>query len=191
MPEKNKFALRTHSDLLYWPVSSLTGYLADGHELLREESISIRALFDSVTGKNPEVHEQLNGICDRFSDIFAHINEKATADEDLYFPFIEALAEAHDEGSHVDEPAFGSVNRIMLFEAEAFGLILESLHDLIRETAMVEVAAGDIDSLANLTQRLRNFGDTCRHLGIVKFKVLFQRAAELENHIERRSKGVA
>lgn len=159
----------------------ITHILDTHHVFTKSEMDRLQLLADKVLnahgGNHPElVHldELLTRLCD---DLKPHMFKE----EQILFPYINALVQAADQNRTVPFAPFGTVKnpiRMMTMEHDTAGEILRELRAL---TSDYKVPADGCISYQTLYQALENFEkDLHQHIHLEN-NLLFPKALELEN----------
>ncbi len=159
----------------------ITHILDTHHVFTKSEMDRLQLLADKVLnahgGNHPElVHldELLTRLCD---DLKPHMFKE----EQILFPYINALVQAADQNRAVPFAPFGTVKnpiRMMTMEHDTAGEILRELRAL---TSDYKVPADACISYQTLYQALQNFEkDLHQHIHLEN-NLLFPKALELEN----------
>lgn len=163
----------------------ITHILDTHHVFTKSEMDRLQLLADKVLnahgGNHPElVHldELLTRLCD---DLKPHMFKE----EQILFPYINALVQAADQNRTVPFAPFGTVKnpiRMMTMEHDTAGEILRELRAL---TSDYKVPADGCISYQTLYQALENFEkDLHQHIHLEN-NLLFPKALELENALNQ------
>ncbi len=163
----------------------ITHILDTHHVFTKSEMDRLQLLADKVLnahgGNHPElVHldELLTRLCD---DLKPHMFKE----EQILFPYINALVQAADQNRAVPFAPFGTVKnpiRMMTMEHDTAGEILRELRAL---TSDYKVPADACISYQTLYQALENFEkDLHQHIHLEN-NLLFPKALELENALNQ------
>lgn len=163
----------------------ITHILDTHHVFTKSEMDRLQLLADKVLnahgGNHPElVHldELLTRLCD---DLKPHMFKE----EQILFPYINALVQAADQNRTVPFAPFGTVKnpiRMMTMEHDTAGEILRELRAL---TSDYKVPADACISYQTLYQALENFEkDLHQHIHLEN-NLLFPKALELENALNQ------
>lgn len=163
----------------------ITHILDTHHVFTKSEMDRLQLLADKVLhahgGNHPElVHldELLTRLCD---DLKPHMFKE----EQILFPYINALVQAADQNRAVPFAPFGTVKnpiRMMTMEHDTAGEILRELRAL---TSDYKVPADGCISYQTLYQALENFEkDLHQHIHLEN-NLLFPKALELENALNQ------
>ncbi len=163
----------------------ITHILDTHHVFTKSEMDRLQLLADKVLnahgGNHPElVHldELLTRLCD---DLKPHMFKE----EQILFPYINALVQAADQNRTVPFAPFGTVKnpiRMMTMEHDTAGEILRELRAL---TSDYKVPADACISYQTLYQALQNFEkDLHQHIHLEN-NLLFPKALELENALNQ------
>ena len=167
----------------------LIRHILDTHHVFtKAEMDRLESLTDKVLnahgGNHPElVHldELLTRLCD---DLKPHMFKE----EQILFPYMMALVQAADQNRPVPFAPFGTVNnpiRMMMREHDTAGEILREMRLL---TSDYKVPADACISYQTLYQALENFEkDLHQHIHLEN-NILFPKALELENALNRQNR---
>jgi regulator of cell morphogenesis and NO signaling len=177
-------AKQTGPEDLNWmaaPLCELTRHIREKHHRYVREAIPrTRALSDKVAAKHGQNHEELVNIGKLFAEVGREMIMHMQKEEQILFPYIDALQQAVNEHGFVEPPFFQTVKNpihAMMQEHDAAG-------DLVRQIRILSseyTPPGDACTSFNvLYEALREFeADLHQHVHLEN-NVLFPRAVELE-----------
>ena len=163
------------------PLTALVRFILDTHHVYTREAIAtLPPLATKVRGRHGEAHPETRGVEALVHRLAADLAPHLQKEEQILFPYIEALDRAAGGGGGPAASCFGSVRnpiRMMMAEHET---ALEILSEL-RATAAGYTVPADADAsfqalYAGLTQLE---SDLHRHIHLEN-NILFPRAIELE-----------
>lgn len=172
---------RSENDPERLSVPELVNHILDKHhEFTRTEMLRLSGLAEKVAWKHGESHPELHELKENFarlnSDLVGHMRKE----EMMLFPYIHDLVRARSRSLMPLVPVFGTVNhpiRMMQFEHEEAGNILERMRELTNDYAVPEDACPSFKALYAGIEDLEK--DLHQHIHLEN-NVLFPAAAELE-----------
>jgi regulator of cell morphogenesis and NO signaling len=115
-------------DLRKATVTELISYILDKHHVFtKDEMARLEPLADKVVGAHGANHSELLALRDLMRQLFEDLRPHMFKEEQILFPFIIALDNAHEQNRSAPFAPFGTVNnpiRMMLAEHETAGEIL-------------------------------------------------------------------
>ena len=175
------------SDEANWtsaPLSDLTRHIFERHHRYVREAIPrIRTLLDKVGAKHGERHPEITGIQTLFIEVGQEMIMHMQKEEQILFPYIDALARARSAHGSVEPPFFQTVRnpiQAMMKEHDAAGELVKQ----IRKASSEYTAPADAcTSYKALYQDLREFeADLHQHVHLEN-NILFPRAVEMETTV--------
>jgi regulator of cell morphogenesis and NO signaling len=170
------------------PLCELTRHIREKHHRYVREAIPrIRALSEKVATKHGQNHAELVDIGKLFAEVGREMIMHMQKEEQILFPYIDALERAVNEHSSVEPPFFQTVKNpihAMMQEHDAAGDLVRQIRVLSSEYA----PPGDAcTSFKALYEALREFeADLHQHVHLEN-NILFPRAVELEVTSTRRN----
>jgi regulator of cell morphogenesis and NO signaling len=163
------------------PLTALVRFILDTHHVYTREAIAtLPPLATKVRGRHGEAHPETRGVEALVFRLAADLAPHLQKEEQILFPYIEALDRAAGGGGGPAASCFGTVRnpiRMMMAEHEAAGGILSELRATTAGYALPADACTSFQALyAGLTQLE---GDLHRHIHLEN-NILFPRAIELE-----------
>lgn len=177
-------AKNTGPDDLNWmaaPLFELTQHIREKHHRYVREAIPrTQALSDKVATKHGQNHAELVNIGKLFAEVGREMIMHMQKEEQILFPYIDALQQAVNEHASVEPPFFQTVKNpihAMMQEHDAAG-------DLVRQIRVLSsgyTPPGDAcTSFKALYEALGEFeADLHKHVHLEN-NILFPRAVELE-----------
>ena len=163
------------------PLCELTRHIREKHHRYVREAIPrTQALSDKVTAKHGKNHTELADIGKFFAAVGREMIMHMQKEEQILFPYIDALERAVNAHSSVEPPFFQTVKnpiRAMMQEHDAAGDLVRHIRVFSSEyTPPVDACV----SFKALYEALREFEvDLHQHVHLEN-DVLFRRAVELE-----------
>jgi regulator of cell morphogenesis and NO signaling len=163
------------------PLCELTRHIREKHHRYVREAIPrTRTLSDKVVAKHGENHAEVVDIGKLFAEVGREMIMHMQKEEQILFPYIDALEQAVNAHGSVEPPFFQTVKNpihVMMQEHDAAG-------DLVRQIRVLSsqyTPPGDAcTSFKALYEALREFeADLHQHVHLEN-NVLFPRAVELE-----------
>jgi regulator of cell morphogenesis and NO signaling len=177
-------AIETGPDDLNWmaaPLCELTRHIREKHHRYVREAITrIQALSDKVATKHGQNHTELVSIGKLFAEVGREMIMHMQKEEQILFPFIDALERASNAHASVEPPFFQTVKNpihAMMQEHDAAGNLVRQMCVLSSEYTP---PADACTSFRALYEALRKFEvDLHQHVHLEN-NVLFPRAVEME-----------
>ena len=163
------------------PLCELTRHIREKHHRYVREAISrTRALSDKVSVKHGETHAELIPVGKLFAEVSREMIMHMQKEEQILFPYIEALEQAVNANSSVEPPFFQTVKNpihAMMQEHDAAGDLVRQIRVL---SAGYTIPAGACSSYKALYETLREFeADLHQHVHLEN-NILFPRAVKME-----------
>lgn len=162
-------------------LSDLTRHIREKHHRYVREAIPrTRALADKVTAKHGANHTELAEIGKLFAEVGREMIMHMQKEEQILFPYIDALERAVNAHGSIEPPFFQTVKNpiyAMMQEHDAAGDLVRQIRVL---TSGYTTPADACTSFKRLYETLREFeADLHQHVHLEN-NVLFPRAVELE-----------
>ncbi|MGC2149861.1 MAG: iron-sulfur cluster repair di-iron protein [Candidatus Acidiferrales bacterium] len=163
------------------PLSDLTRHIRDRHHRYVRESIArVQPLFEKVETKHGKSHSEIADIRRLFAEVAREMIMHMQKEEQILFPYIEALEKANSAHASVETPFFQTVRNpihAMMKEHDAAGELVKQIRKASLEyTTPVDACT----SYKALYQDLREFeADLHQHVHLEN-NILFPRSVELE-----------
>ena len=163
------------------PLSDLTRHIRERHHRYVREAIArVQPLLDKVGAKHGENHPEITDIQRLFTEVGREMIMHMQKEEQILFPYIDALEKATSAHSSVEPPFFQTVRNpihAMMKEHDAAGELVKQ----IRKASSEYTAPADAcTSYKALYQDLREFeADLHQHVHLEN-NILFPRAVEME-----------
>jgi len=163
------------------PLSELTEHIRKKHhKYVRDLIPRVRTLLGKVRAKHEPNHPELNRIEERFIDLGNEMYSHMQKEEQILFPYIEALERSAEGKGILELPFFGTVRKpvqMMMQEHDSAG---EALREMRRLSAEYQAPPDGCESYRELYRALEEFeGDMHTHVHLEN-NILFPRAVELE-----------
>jgi regulator of cell morphogenesis and NO signaling len=163
------------------PLGELTWHIREKHHRYVREAIPrTQALSDKVTAKHGKNHTELEDIGKLFAEVGREMIMHMQKEEQILFPYIDALERAVNAHGSVEPPFFQTVRNpihAMMKEHDAAG-------DLVRQIRVLSLdytPPGDAcTSFKALYEALREFEANLHQHVHLENNVLFPRAVEME-----------
>jgi regulator of cell morphogenesis and NO signaling len=176
----------TGPDDLNWmaaPLCELTRHIREKHHRYVREAIPrTQALSDKVTAKHGSHHTELADVGKLFAEVGREMIMHMQKEEQILFPYIDALEGAVNAHGSVEPPFFQTVKNpvhTMMQEHDAAGDLVRQIRVLTSEYTLPRDACA-CTSFKALYESLREFeADLHQHVHLEN-NVLFPRAVELE-----------
>ena len=163
------------------PLHELTRHIREKHHRYVREAIPrTQALLDKVIEKHGKDHPEVSDIRAVFSEVGKEMIMHMQKEEQILFPYIDALERAASAHASVEPPFFQTVKNpihAMMKEHDAAGELVKQIRSLSGEyTAPADACA----SFTALYQGLKEFeADLHQHVHLEN-NILFPRAVETE-----------
>jgi regulator of cell morphogenesis and NO signaling len=163
------------------PLSDLTRHIRERHHrYVREAIVRVQTLLEKVGAKHGENHPEITDIQRLFTEVGREMIMHMRKEEQILFPYIDALEKATSAHSSVEPPFFQTVRNpihAMMKEHDAAGELVKQ----IRKASSEYTAPADAcTSYEALYQDLREFeADLHQHVHLEN-NILFPRAVEME-----------
>jgi regulator of cell morphogenesis and NO signaling len=158
----------------------ITHILDTHHVFTKSEMDRLQPLVDKVRAAHGGNHPELVHVAELFTQLCADLKPHMFKEEQILFPYINAMADAADQKRAVPFAPFGTVNnpiRMMMREHDTAGQILREMRAL---TSDYTVPADVCLSYQTLYQALENFEkDLHQHIHLEN-NILFPKALKLE-----------
>ena len=166
------------------PLGDLTRHIRERHHRYVREAIArVQPLLDKVEAKHGKSHSEIAEIRRLFSEVGRELIMHMQKEEQILFPYIDALEKATGAHSAVEPPFFQTVRNpihAMMKEHDAAGELVKQ----IRKASSEYTAPADAcTSYKALYQDLREFeADLHQHVHLEN-NILFPRAVEMETAV--------
>lgn len=162
-------------------LDELTKYIVDKHHVFtREELERLRTLVTKVASRHGQNHPELATVAKLYQQMDADLFPHMMKEENILFPYIDAMQQAVDKGAPVPPPFFGTVKNpitMMLNEHEAVGDILREMRTVSNNYSLPADACMSYTLLYQGLEALER--DLHEHIHIEN-NILFLRAAQME-----------
>lgn len=163
------------------PLSDLMRHIRERHhQYVRQAIVRIQPLLDKVEAKHGKNHTEIADIQRLFAEVGREMIMHMRKEEQILFPYIDALEHAVNTHASVEPPFFQTVRNpihAMMQEHDAAGDLVRQIRSLTSEYA---APADACTSFRALYEALREFeADLHQHVHLEN-NVLFPRAVELE-----------
>lgn len=163
------------------PLCELTRHIRERHhQYVREAIPRTQALSHKVTAKHGKNHTELEEIGKLFAEVGREMIMHMQKEEQILFPYVDALERAVSANGSVEPPFFQTVKspiHAMMKEHDAAGDLVKQIRSLTSEYTPPGDACA---SFRALYESLREFeADLHKHVHIEN-NVLFPRAVEME-----------
>lgn len=173
-----------NSDEANWvlaPLGDLTRHIRERHHrYVREAIVRVQPLLEKVEAKHGKSHSEIADIQRLFAEVAREMIMHMQKEEQILFPYIDALEKANSAHGSVEPPFFQTVRNpihAMMKEHDAAGELVKQ----IRKASMEYTAPADAcTSYKALYPDLREFeADLHQHVHLEN-NILFPRAVEME-----------
>jgi len=179
--ENNKQMSPSEADWASAPLADLTRHIRERHHRYVRGAIArVQPLLDKVAAKHGNKHSEIADIQRVFAEAGQEMIMHMQKEEQILFPYIDALEKAAQTHGSVEPPFFQTVRnpiQVMMKEHDAAGELVRQIRKISSEYTPPADACG---SYKALYQNLREFeADLHQHVHLEN-NVLFPRAIELE-----------
>lgn len=163
------------------PLSDLTRHIIEKHHRYVRETIArVQPLLDKVGAKHGANHPEIADIRRLFTEVGREMIMHMQKEEQILFPYIDAVEKAANAHGSVEPPFFQTVRnpiQAMMKEHDAAGELVRQIRKTSSEYA---TPADACTTYRALYQELREFeADLHQHVHLEN-NILFPRAVELE-----------
>jgi len=163
------------------PLADLTRHIREKHHRYVRQAIPrVRALLEKVIAKHGENHRELSRIAQLFQEVGREMIMHMQKEEQILFPYIDALERAIQEKQVLEPPFFQTVRnpiQAMMREHDAAGDLVKQIREASSDYA---VPADGCASFKALYEDLKEFeADLHQHVHLEN-NILFPRAVERE-----------
>jgi len=182
--QNSERVLPSESGWLSSPLAELTKHIRERHHQYVRDSIPrLRTLLAKILEKHGSIHPELGEIERLFSEVAREMLMHMQKEEQILFPFIDALARASNGNGTIETPFFQTVKNpihSMMKEHDSAGELMRQ----IRSASNGYKAPGDsCTSYQAAYQSLEEFEEDL-HLHVhLENNILFPRAVELETAV--------
>ena len=166
------------------PLGDLTRHIRDRHHRYVREAIArVQPLLEKVEAKHGKSHSEIADIRRLFAEVAREMIMHMQKEEQILFPYIDALEKATNAHGSVEPPFFQTVRNpihAMMKEHDAAGELVKQ----IRKASLEYTAPTDAcTSYKALYQDLREFeADLHQHVHLEN-NILFPRSVEMETAV--------
>jgi regulator of cell morphogenesis and NO signaling len=163
------------------PLDDLTRHIRERHhQYVREAITRVQSLLDKVAATHGENHSEIAEIRRLFTEVGREMIMHMQKEEQILFPYIDALEQANSTHGSVEAPFFQTVRNpihAMMKEHDAAGELVRQIRNASSEYTP---PADACTSFKALYQDLRDFEiDLHQHVHLEN-NILFPRAVEME-----------
>lgn len=162
-------------------LSDLTQHIREKHHrYVRDVIPRVRALLERVKAKHGQNHPEIAGIEERFIGLGQEMYSHMQKEEQILFPYIEALERSANGNGTLEPPFFQTVRNpvhTMMQEHDSAGEALRAMRKLSTE---YHAPAEACESYRELYRSLEEFEADMHTLVHLENNILFPRAVELE-----------
>ncbi len=163
------------------PLNDLTRHIREmHHQYVRAAIPRIRTLLEKVKAKHGESHPEIADIQDNFAKVAQEMTAHMQKEEQILFPYIDALQRAANGSGLVEAPFFQTVRNpihAMMKEHDVAGELVKQIR---KASSGYATPADACTSYKALYQDLKGFeADLHQHVHLEN-NILFPRAVEME-----------
>lgn len=168
-------------DYSMWRLTDLVDHIMCTHHVFtRNELERLPVLIDRAVDAHEARHPELREIQSVFEQLEAELTPHLLKEEQVLFPYIIALEQAHTNGSPLLPPPFRTVRnpvRMLMAEHETAGHLLQEMRRLSTDYSVPEDGCLTYRALFNGLKAFEK--DLHRHIHLEN-NILFPRAAAIE-----------
>jgi regulator of cell morphogenesis and NO signaling len=182
--ENSKNIRPNEANWLSAPLIDLTRHIREKHHrYVREAIVRVQTPLDKVGAKHQENHPEIADIQRLFAEVGREMIMHMQKEEQILFPYIDALEKANSAHGSVEPPFFQTVRNpihVMMKEHDAAGELVKQ----IRKASLEYTTPADAcTSYKALYQDLREFeADLHQHVHLEN-NILFPRSVEMETAV--------
>ncbi|HKZ02813.1 MAG TPA: iron-sulfur cluster repair di-iron protein [Pyrinomonadaceae bacterium] len=162
-------------------LTELITYILDKHHVYTKSEMSrLGELVKKVIGAHGQNHRELQTVSSLFRQLCADLEPHIFKEEQILFPYIQALEKSHVENRPAPFIPFGTVNnpiRVMMMEHDTVGDILRELRRVTSDHTVPQDGCMSYQSLYHGLEAFET--DLHQHIHLEN-NILFPRAIELE-----------
>lgn len=163
------------------PLADLTRHIRDRHHRYVRESIPrVLALLTKVCARHGAKHPEILEVEKQFAEVAAEMTSHMQKEEQVLFPYIDALEQSKNQNTPLERPFFQTVRNpvhTMMKEHDSAGELVRGIHTL---TGGYQPPADACTAFRAAYQELHQF-EKDLHLHVhLENNILFPRAIELE-----------
>jgi regulator of cell morphogenesis and NO signaling len=163
------------------PLADLTRHICEKHhQYVREAIPRVRALLEKVKAKHGENHPEIADIQMLFIEVGREMIMHMQKEEQILFPYIDAVERSVREKKTLEPPFFGTVRnpiQAMMSEHDSAG---ELVRQIRKASSVYTPPADGCTSYQALYQDLRQFEEDLHQHVHLENNILFPRAVEME-----------
>ena len=163
------------------PLSNLTRHIREKHHRYVREAIArVQLLLGKVEAKHGKNHSEIADIQRLFAEVGREMIMHMQKEEQILFPYIDALEKAASAHGSVEPPFFQTVRNpihAMMKEHDAAGELVRQIH---KASSGYSAPADACASYKALYQDLREFETDLHQHVHLENNILFPRAVEME-----------
>lgn len=168
-------------------VDELARYIVATHHVFTKEALrTISAHFETVVRVHGARHPGLTGLHEAFAGLRDELELHLAKEEEVLFPYLEALVEAQRDRTPLPHACFAEVSQpiaMMEREHEEAGAVLDRMHD---STGGFEPPPDACNTYRLLFRELAGLEqDLHRHIALENY-LLFPKSVELEQRLRKR-----
>jgi len=163
------------------PLADLTRHIREKHhQYVREAIPRVRTLLEKVKAKHRDNHPEITDIQMLFIEVGQEMIMHMQKEEQILFPYIDAVERSANEKKPLEAPFFGTVRnpiQAMMSEHDSAG---ELVRQIRKASSEYTPPADACTSYQALYQDLRQFEDDLHQHVHLENNILFPRAVEME-----------
>ena len=163
------------------PLADLTRHIREKHhQYVRGAIPRVKAILEKVKAKHGENHREIADIQMLFIEVGQEMIMHMQKEEQILFPYIDAVERAVNEKGTIETPFFGTVRnpiQAMMSEHDSAGELVKQIR---KASSEYTTPADACTSFQALYQDLRQFEEDLHEHVHLENNILFPRAAEME-----------
>ena len=179
--ENSRKVTREDRNWITMPLCDLTRHIREKHhQYVRDAICRVQPLLDKVISKHGTNHAELGDTGRLFTEVSREMIMHMQKEEQVLFPYIDALEKSANTQEPVEPPFFGTVRNpvhAMMKEHDAAAELVKQIRD---STSDYLAPADACTSFRALYEALREFESDLHEHVHLENNVLFHRAVEME-----------
>ena len=164
------------------PLAEITRHIREKHHRYVRQAIPrVRALLEKVIAAHGANHAELASIAGLFQEVGREMIQHMQKEEQILFPYIDAMERAVNEKAGIEPPFFQTVRNpiaAMMREHDAAGDLVKQIRE---RSGDYSAPADGCASYQALCHDLREFEEDLHEHVHLENNILFPRAVELES----------
>lgn len=167
-----------------WPLDFLVDYILENHHrFMRTVMEELPPVVEKVVHNYQNNHSETVQVRNLLYDLFNEINAHLQKEEQILFPYIKQLVQAHEQNQAIGQFHCGNVNqpiRVMEHEHDSAGNMLREMRSATGNYRIPDDACRTFQWLYHKLQEIE--ADLHQHIHLEN-NILFPKAIELESNL--------